>query len=100
MRIPINQCTFVGLRPMGSVHYQRRLMNIGLSTTFTGTLDAVLILKKYYSVTGREQFQQMLFYAHGKGNPVSGDFDVAIPVGTSAFQYVRGSSMYSKYLGE
>lgn len=80
---------------------QKRNMNIGLSTVYTGTLDAVSILNKYYSVGKGEtkQFGQMLYYAHGKGFKVNGDFDIAIPAGTNdAFQYVRGDNNYKTKL--
>jgi hypothetical protein len=80
---------------------QKRNMNVGLSTVYTATLDAASILDQYYSVGKGEtkQFGQMLYYAHGKGNTVNGDFDVAIPAGTNnAFQYVRGDNKYKDKL--
>jgi hypothetical protein len=68
--------------------------NIGLSTVYTATIGAVDVLNKYYKVIGEAMFGQMLFYAHGKNNSVYGDFEIAIPAGTTGFQYVRGSKKY------
>jgi hypothetical protein len=77
---------------LGTSAYQQKNMNIGLSTVYTATLDAVAILNKYYSVGSGEkkQFEKMLYYAHGSGNTVNGSQDIAIPSGTDSFQYVRG----------
>ncbi|MDD2982848.1 MAG: RHS repeat-associated core domain-containing protein [Crocinitomicaceae bacterium] len=86
---------------LGESAYQKKNMNIGLSTVYTATLDAISILNKYYPVAKGEtkQFEQMLYYAHKKkGNTVNGDFDIAIPSGTEKFQYVRGDNKYKEKL--
>ncbi|MCB9187871.1 MAG: hypothetical protein H6599_01180 [Flavobacteriales bacterium] len=49
-----------------------------------------------------KQFEQMIYYAHippdGQTNSLNGDFDIAIPEGTSGkFDYVRGAININKY---
>jgi|AntAceMinimDraft_16_1070373.scaffolds.fasta_scaffold03752_5 hypothetical protein len=86
---------------LGESAYQKKNMNIGLSAVYTATLDAVSVLNEYYSVPkgSSKQFEQILYYAHGSGNTINGDFDVAIPEGTNGkFQYVRGSNKYKQLL--
>lgn len=86
---------------LGTSAYQKKNMNIGLSTVYLAVVGSIRYLNENYSVpTGKvKQFEQMLYYAHGSGNTINGDFDVAIPEGTNdKFQYVRGSNKYKDKL--
>ena len=90
---------------LGESVYQKKRMLIGLSTVYTAVVGSVRNLNEYYSVSEGEvkQFEQMIFYAHippdGKTNTSNGDFDIAIPEGTSGkFDYVRGSNEYKNVL--
>lgn len=67
---------------LGESSYQKRRMNIGLSTVYTATLHSVDILTKYYPLQGQTHYSEILFYAHGSGHRVNGDYAISIPDGS------------------
>lgn len=90
---------------LGESAYQKKNMNIGLSTVYLSVLGSIRYLNENYSVPkGKvKEFEQIIFYAHirtdGKKNTVNGDFDVAIPDGTNGkYDYVRGQNKYKDKL--
>lgn len=90
---------------LGESAYEKKNMNIGLSTVYLAALGSIRYLNENYSVPkGKvKEFEQILFYAHipppGKKNTLNGDFDVAIPDGTSGkYDYVRGQNKHKDKL--
>lgn len=90
---------------LGESAYQKKNMNIGLSTVYLAVLGSIRYLNENYSVPkGKvKEFEQIIFYAHtpppGKKNTLNGDFDVAIPDGTNGkYDYVRGQNKYKDKL--